>query len=199
MPGNERADIAQVFGHGLGLVQKAAVGGTGMADGPGLKFLQQALPGRAARASVGVEEGLELTCTNLRHIDQFQYALAVPIVRAGALGQAAQTIPRRPVKVPRLEKLLDLLAFCGGKDGTVGAKEFEPVPFGRVMAGGDLKAACRLEPAHGKAAGWRRRNAQVVYFTAQAEQTGKHGMAQYDATGPAVPADGDLSAVGRGA
>src|SRR5262245_30101824 len=93
------------------------------------------------------------------------------------------------------EQLLDLLAFGGAEHAAIGTEELHAVPFGGIVAGGDLDAAGRAERADRQADRRRRRDVQVVYFAAVGQEAGQYGMAQNQATGSAVAAEHDAAAV----
>jgi hypothetical protein len=94
-------------------------------------------------------------------INQFQNPVAVPVEGLGLFHNPAQGVPRHVAEVPGVKQRLHRPARGDGEDLSLRSEQLEPVPLGRIMAGRDLDAARRVKPAHGQAAGRRRRHAQV--------------------------------------
>src|SRR5207253_1939620 len=117
---------------------------------------EQRLAERSTGAAVGVQENAEAGRADARRIDELQHPLAMPLLRSGAFAQPTEFVVAHECEGIHIEKLLDLLALGRGQDGAIGSEELQAIPWGGIVAGGNLDGAGSVELAHGQAARRRR-------------------------------------------
>ena len=118
------------------------------------------------------------------------------LLRPGIIVNRTERVPRRTATGAALEQSLHFASLGGAEDAAIGTEQFQSIPRRRIMAGGDLDAAGRLQSPHGQTDGRRRRDAEIVDLAAGRGQSGQYRMTQHDAAGPAIAADDDASAAG---
>ena len=113
-----------------------------------------------------------------------------------AIADPTQIVPGDPVKLPLFVDRFHFGAALGIENPAGGAEHFQAVPWGRIVAGGDLQAAVGVQPLNGQADRGRRRHAEVEHFAAGIHEAGQHRMPQHLSARPAIPAQHDSTRLG---
>ena len=121
---------------------EVAVGVATDADRLGVEGIKETVAEGTAGAAVGVEEGPQPGGADVGCVNQFQHAVAVPVLRLPAFF-AAWPVCCQPArwKESRLKERLHLSALGGAEHAASAAEEFETVPGSGIVAGSNLDAA----------------------------------------------------------
>ena len=191
--GHGRQHAGQVFGGRLGGMGELAVGLFAQHRDPAGKLVQQPPAQDAAGAVVAVQKHAEPALANPLGVDGVQHGQQMGGDGVVASLAAAEAILRQPGGRAGAIALQDFAARPGGNHAAVGRKQFQAVVGRRIVAGGDLNGAGRLEVPQQHADGGRGDDAGVDGRASEGLQPGLDGQREHSARGPAIAADQDVA------
>ena len=143
---------------------------------------------------VAVEHDLQTSTPNRLDVDDSQHRLAV--FRPGILDRFGIPTCHLGRFVLQAVDLGDQFrSEFGVEDASGGIKWFQPVPLGRVVAGGDLQPGGGGEFSHQQPAGWCRGNPGIEHSTALGRQARQDRVADHQSAGTPITRDDDCAAM----
>ena len=122
------------------------------------------------------------------HVHQLQYAILVPIFGVTAFQHGSEVFPVGTAEYACIKERLEFQPFGSRQHSAIGAKKFEAVPGGGIMASRNLDASCHVQLPNGQPACGCWSNSQVFHFAAGFQQPGQDCVAKHVATPSAIPA-----------